>query len=72
MLSLIENRQYICTNNWLLSFQQKAIVLILVAMAMDFEDKLNCTDEFCKPVKFQGNPLRAYPGITLSFSHRFR
>ena len=63
MLTL--NCQYICINNWLLSFQQKAIILVSVAMATDFEHKLNCADEFYKPVKFQANPLRAYPGITL-------
>ena len=38
-------------------FQQKAIVLVLVTMATDFEHKLNCADDFCKPVKFQANPL---------------
>ena len=48
-----------------MSFQQKAIVFVSVAMATDFEHKLNNADEFYKPVKFQANPLRAYPGITL-------
>ena len=50
-----------------LSFQQKTIFLVLVAMATSFEPKLNCADEFYEPVKFQANPLLAYPGITLSF-----
>ena len=44
-------------NNWLLSFQQKAIVLISVAMAMDFGHKFDCADEFYKIVKSQTNPL---------------
>ena len=35
-----------------MSFQQKNIVFVLVAMETDFENKLNCTDEFNKPVKF--------------------
>ena len=39
-----------------MSFQKKAIVLVLVAMATDFEHKWNCADEFYKPVKFQANP----------------
>ena len=36
-------------------FQQKAIVLVLVAVAMRFEHKSNCVDEFYKPVEFQAN-----------------
>ena len=35
-------------------------------MATDFEHKLNCADELYKPAKFQADPLKAYPGITLS------
>ena len=54
---LYENCQYICINNWLLSFQQKAIVLISVAMATNFEHKLNCAEEFYKLAKFQANIL---------------
>ena len=54
---LLKNLQYICIDNWLLSFQQKAIVLILVAMATDFEHKFSCADKFYKPVQFQANPL---------------
>ena len=54
---LLKNRQYICINNWLLSLQQKAIVLILAAMATDFEHKFNCADEFYKHVQFEANPL---------------
>ena len=57
VLSLTENCQYICINNWLLTFQQKANVLILIAMVTDFEHKSNRSDEFYKPVKFQANPL---------------
>ena len=53
----LKNCQYICINNWLLTFQQKVIVLILVAMATDFEHKSNRSDEFYKPVQFQANPL---------------
>ena len=44
-------------DNWLLSFQQKAIVLASVALATDFERMLNYADEFYKPVKFQANQL---------------
>ena len=40
-----------------MTFQQKVIVLVLVAMSTDFEHKSNCSDEFYKPVKFQTNPL---------------
>ena len=36
-------------------------------MATNFDHKLNYADEFYKPVKFQANPLWAYPGVTLSF-----
>ena len=50
-----------------MSFQQKANILASTAMATDFEHKLNRTDKFYKSVKFQSNPLRAYPGITLFF-----
>ena len=58
MLSLIEKSSIHFINNWLLSFQQKAIVLVLVAMATDFEQKLNSADEFYKPaIFFQANPL---------------
>ena len=57
MLSLIEKLSIHLYNNSLLSFQQKAIVLVSVAMKMDFEHKLNCADEFYKRVKFQANPL---------------
>ena len=67
MLSLIEKSSMHLYKQWLLSFQQKAIVLVSVAMAKDFEKKLNCADEFYKPVKFQAKPLWAYPGIRLSF-----
>ena len=38
-------------------FQGKAIVLVSVAMATDFDHKLNRADEFYKHVKFQANPL---------------
>ena len=40
-------------------------------MATDFEHKLNCADELYQPVKFEANPLPAYPDITLSFSYSF-
>ena len=40
-----------------MSFQQKLIVLVLVAMATDFEHKLNCADELYQPAKFEANPL---------------
>ena len=56
----LKNRQYICINNWFLSFQQKTVVLVLVAMATDFEHKVNYADEFYKPVKFQANPLLSW------------
>ena len=54
-----------------MSFQQKAIVLISVAMATNFEHKLNGAEEFYKLAKFQANTLQAYPSITLSFSPVF-
>ena len=50
-------RFIIIYKNWFLSFQQNAIVLVLVAMATDFEHRLDCAAEFNKPVKFQANPL---------------
>ena len=62
MLSLKEK---LSINNWLLSFQQKSIVLVSVTMATDFEHKLNRADEFYKPTKVQGNLVWAYPGIDL-------
>ena len=34
-----------------------AVVLVSVAVATDFEHKLNRADEFYKPVKFQANPV---------------
>ena len=43
-----------------MSFQQKAIVLVSITMGTDFEHKLNCADEFYKPVKFQADPLSWY------------
>ena len=33
------------------------IVLVLVAMTTDFENKLKCADEFYKPLKFLANAL---------------
>ena len=42
-----------------MSFQQKAIVLVSVVMATDFEHKLSGADEFYKHVKFQANSLSA-------------
>ena len=35
-----------------MSFQQKATVLASVAMATDFEHKLDLPNEFYKPVKY--------------------
>ena len=61
MLSLTENLSIYLYKQLA---QQNAIVLILIAMATDFEHKSNRSDEFHKPVNFQANPLRAYPGIT--------
>ena len=59
MLSLTEKLSVHLYKQLALTFQQKAIVLILVAMATDFEHNSNCSDEFYKPVKFQANtPLR--------------
>ena len=57
MLSLIEKLSVHFYKQLALSFQQKAIVLVLVAIAADFEHKLNCADKFDKPVKFQANLL---------------
>ena len=50
-----------------MSFQQNTIVLIPVAMATNFEHKLNGAEEFYKLAKFQANTLQAYPSIALSF-----
>ena len=36
-----------------MSFQQNAIVFVLVAMVTNIERMMNCADEFYKPVKFQ-------------------
>ena len=63
MFSLIEKLSIYLYKHWLLSFQQKAIVLVLVAMTTDFEHKLNCADELDQPLKSEANPLRAYPDI---------
>ena len=48
-----------------MSFQQNTIVLISVAMATNFEHKLNGAEEFYKLAKFQAITLQAYPSIAL-------
>ena len=65
MLSLIEKSSIHLYKQLAFVFSIKGIVLVIVATARDFEHKLNCADKFFKPVKFQANPLWAYPGITL-------
>ena len=71
MLSLFEKSSVHLYKQLAFVFSTKGHFLVSVAMATDFEHKLNCADEFYKPVKFQANPLRAYPGITLYFSSVF-
>ena len=55
-----------------LFFQQQVIVLVLVAMAMEFEHKLDCADEFYKPAKFQAIHFEFSLVFHFLFSHRFR
>ena len=57
MFSLIEKSSIQLYKQLAFVFSTKAIVLASVAMAMDFEHKLDYADEFYKPVKFQANPL---------------
>ena len=57
MLSLIEKSSIHLHKQLAFDFSTKGIVLLLVAMATDFEHTSNRSDEFYKPVKFQANPL---------------
>ena len=57
MLSPIEKSSIHLYKQLAFVFQQKALVLDSVAMATDFEHKLDHADEFYKHVKFQANPL---------------
>ena len=65
VINCVVSNQHICINKWLMSFQQKVIVLVSFAIATDFEPKSNRTDEFYKRVKFQANSLWAYNGISV-------
>ena len=72
MLSLIVKSFIHLHKQLAFSFQQKAIVLVLVAKATYFQHKLNCVDKFYKPVEFQAIEPEFILILLLNFSIVFR
>ena len=58
-------------NNRFCNLKQKVIVIILVVMATEFEEKWNLTEELYWPAKFQTNRTINFPYIKFLLFHCF-